>query len=113
MDDKSVYLADDQDNVHALDREGGASRWKQDKLLRRKLTAPVVVDGKVVVGDSLATLEVRINPTLAQGCAGYGFGLAGAENLQPLQAVELRRAENWQRRQPQVIGSDRPGAGHV
>ncbi|MBL0141472.1 MAG: outer membrane protein assembly factor BamB [Betaproteobacteria bacterium] len=58
FDDKSVYLSDDQDNVQALDREGGASRWKQDKLLRRKLTAPVVVDGKVVVGDSLGFLHV-------------------------------------------------------
>jgi outer membrane protein assembly factor BamB len=58
IDDKSVYLTDDQDNVHALDREGGASRWKQVKLLRRKVTAPVAVDGKVVVGDSLGYLHV-------------------------------------------------------
>jgi outer membrane protein assembly factor BamB len=58
IDDKSVYLVDDQDNVHALDRENGASRWKQDKLLRRRLIAPVVVGGKVVVGDSLGFLHV-------------------------------------------------------
>ena len=58
LDDKSVYIVDDRDNVHALDRESGASRWKQDKLLRRKLTVPVVVDGKVVVGDSLGYLHV-------------------------------------------------------
>ncbi len=58
LDDKSAYLADDQDNVHALDRDTGASRWRQDKLLRRSLTAPVVVDGKVVVGDSLGYLHV-------------------------------------------------------
>jgi outer membrane protein assembly factor BamB len=58
MDDKSVYLADDQDNVHALDRESGASRWKQDKLQRRKLTTPVAVDGKVVVGDAQGYLHV-------------------------------------------------------
>jgi len=58
LDDKSAYLADDQDNVHALDRDTGASRWRQDKLLRRRLTAPVVVDGKVVVGDSLGYLHV-------------------------------------------------------
>jgi outer membrane protein assembly factor BamB len=44
--------------VHALDRDSGASRWKQDKLLRRKLTTPVAVDGKVVVGDSLGYLHV-------------------------------------------------------
>jgi len=58
LDDKSVYVTDDQDNVHALDRDTGASRWKQDKLLRRRVTAPVVVDGKVVVGDSLGYLHV-------------------------------------------------------
>lgn len=58
LDDKSVYVSDDQDNVHALDRDSGASRWKQDKLQRRRLTLPVVVDGKVVVGDSLGYLHV-------------------------------------------------------
>ena len=58
MDDRNLYLSDDQDNVQALDRDSGASRWKQDKLLRRKLTLPVVVDGKVVVGDSLGFLHV-------------------------------------------------------
>jgi len=58
IDDKSVYVTDDQDIVHGLDREGGASRWKQDKLQRRRLTVPVVVEGKVVVGDSLGYLHV-------------------------------------------------------
>jgi outer membrane protein assembly factor BamB len=58
LDGKNAYLSDDQDNVHALDRDSGASRWKQDKLLRRKLTTPVAVDGKVVVGDSLGYLHV-------------------------------------------------------
>jgi outer membrane protein assembly factor BamB len=58
VDDRNVYLSDDQDNVHALDRDAGASRWKQDKLARRRLTAPVAVDGKVVVGDSLGYLHV-------------------------------------------------------
>jgi outer membrane protein assembly factor BamB len=58
IDDKGVYLTDDQDNVQALDRESGASRWKQDKLLRRGVTGPVVVDGKVLVGDALGFLHV-------------------------------------------------------
>ncbi len=58
VDDKAVYATDDQDTVHALDRDSGASRWKQDKLLRRGLTGPVAVDGKVVVGDSLGFLHV-------------------------------------------------------
>jgi outer membrane protein assembly factor BamB len=57
-DDRGIYVTDDQDNVHALAREGGASRWKQDKLLRRRLGAPAVVDGKVLVGDSLGFVHV-------------------------------------------------------
>jgi outer membrane protein assembly factor BamB len=58
MDDKNLYFSDAQDNVQALDKEGGASRWKQDKLQRRRLTAPVVVEGKVVVGDFEGYLHV-------------------------------------------------------
>jgi outer membrane protein assembly factor BamB len=58
LDDRSVYISDDQDNVHALDREGGASRWKQDKLLRRRLTAPVASGGRVVVGDAFGYLHI-------------------------------------------------------
>lgn len=54
----NLYLTDDKDNVHSLDKATGASRWKQDKLLRRKLTAPVGFEGKVVVGDSLGYLHV-------------------------------------------------------
>ncbi len=58
LDEKNVYLSDDADSVHALDKNTGASRWKQDKLLRRKLTVPVVSNGKVIVGDSLGYLHV-------------------------------------------------------
>jgi outer membrane protein assembly factor BamB len=58
LEGPSVYLTDDKDNVHALDKATGASRWKQDKFLRRKLTSPVPFEGKVVVGDSLGYLHV-------------------------------------------------------
>jgi outer membrane protein assembly factor BamB len=50
-DAKNVYLNDDASNVYALDKNAGASVWKQAKLLHRRLTSPVVFDGKVVVGD--------------------------------------------------------------
>jgi NADH-quinone oxidoreductase subunit G len=67
-----------------------------------------VSDGDgVVVGDGMATLEVRINNTVVQGCAGYSCGLAGAENLLPLEQVSLHKAQDWQRRSPELIGSDR------
>jgi outer membrane protein assembly factor BamB len=57
-DARYVYVVDDKDNVHALDKSTGASVWKQDKLLHRKLTAPMVVAGAVVVGDSFGYLHV-------------------------------------------------------
>jgi NADH-quinone oxidoreductase subunit G len=67
------------------------------------------------VGDGLATLEVRVNDSVAQGCAGYSAGLAGTDNLVPLAAVVLSRAEGWRRR-PQLIARERStghGGGHV
>jgi NADH-quinone oxidoreductase subunit G len=70
----------------------------------------------IAVGDSGATLEVRINDSLAESCAGYGHGLAGAEDIQALAWVTLAKADNWQRRRPQLIGSDsggKTGGGHV
>ena len=69
----------------------------------------------VEVGDQLATLELRVNDSMAAGCAGYGAGLAGTGNLRALARVSLRRAETWQRR-PGLIASDRgagPGSSHV
>ncbi len=72
------------------------------------------IDGDgIEVGDGLATLELRVNRTMAMGCAGYGSGCSGTGNLTPLASVSLRRAHGWQRR-PQLIGSDRgDGQGGV
>jgi outer membrane protein assembly factor BamB len=36
----------------------GTSVWKQDKLKFRRLTAPVILDGRVVVGDFEGYLHV-------------------------------------------------------
>ena len=70
-----------------------------------------VTDGDGLhVGDGLATLEVRVNDSIATGCAGFGAGLAGTDNLPALVTVSLSRAEGWQRR-PQLIARD--GGGHV
>jgi outer membrane protein assembly factor BamB len=57
-DEKNLYLVDDTGAVHALDKKSGASVWKQAKLLYRDLTAPVVFDGKVVVGDLQGYIHV-------------------------------------------------------
>ena len=57
-DGKSVYLVDDAGAVHALDKKTGASVWKQDKLLHRRVTAPVAIGGHVIVGDGFGFLHV-------------------------------------------------------
>jgi outer membrane protein assembly factor BamB len=57
-DGKNIYVVDDTGAVHALDKAQGASVWKQDKLRYRRLTAPVVVDLRIVVGDLEGYLHV-------------------------------------------------------
>ncbi|MFK5915459.1 MAG: outer membrane protein assembly factor BamB [Woeseiaceae bacterium] len=46
-----VYVSDAMGQVWALNRYNGSTLWRQDKLLRRKLTAPNIYHGHVVVGD--------------------------------------------------------------
>ena len=57
-DARYLYVVDDSGAVHALDKTSGASVWKQDKLLYRKLTSPVLHDGLLVVGDGYGFLHV-------------------------------------------------------
>jgi outer membrane protein assembly factor BamB len=57
-DGKAIYLVDDAGAIHALDKKTGASVWKQDKLLYRRVTAPVALGGYVIVGDGFGFLHV-------------------------------------------------------
>jgi outer membrane protein assembly factor BamB len=50
-DERNIYVVDDTSQVHALAKEAGASLWKQDKLRFRKLTAPLLFDRTIWVGD--------------------------------------------------------------
>jgi outer membrane protein assembly factor BamB len=51
LDARYLFASDDKDAVHALDRAGGTSVWKQDRLFLRRLTAPLAVGRDVAVGD--------------------------------------------------------------
>jgi len=51
VDSRAVYYTDSESKVWALDKSSGASLWKQDALLHRKLSAPVVLNNQVVVAD--------------------------------------------------------------
>lgn len=50
-DDRYFYFVDDASGVQAIDRETGASVWKQDVLAHRGLGQPTVVGRFLVVGD--------------------------------------------------------------
>lgn len=49
--DHDLYISDDVDNVWALQADSGDTLWRQASLLRRKITAPVIVGDQILVGD--------------------------------------------------------------
>jgi len=51
VDDRQVYVTDENSQVWALERDSGRSMWKQDKLLHRNLTGPVRIGDYLAVGD--------------------------------------------------------------
>lgn len=52
IDSRHLYVTDDKGAVHALDMASGASLWKQDKLLHRRVTSPLPFRGMVAVADA-------------------------------------------------------------
>ena len=51
IDNRYVYVTDDKGAVHALDRNSGASVWKQDKLVQRGVSRPLALGSHVLVAD--------------------------------------------------------------
>lgn len=51
VDAYRVYITDAIGQVWALNRYNGSTLWRQDKLLRRKLTAPQVQESYLIVAD--------------------------------------------------------------
>lgn len=51
IDDNAVYLSSDSSDLWAIDRRTGSAFWKQEALHARRLTAPAIVDDKLVVAD--------------------------------------------------------------
>lgn len=51
MDGRYLFITDDKGVVYGLDRQSGSSLWKQDKLKGRRLSAPTIRRGLVVVAD--------------------------------------------------------------
>ena len=53
----SLFMADDRDHLWALDKDNGATLWKQEKLQARQLTRPTVSGDAIVVGDTAGYLH--------------------------------------------------------
>ncbi len=53
-----LFSSDANDHIWALDRNNGATLWKQDKLKARKITRPTAFDDYLVVGDFEGYLHV-------------------------------------------------------
>jgi outer membrane protein assembly factor BamB len=51
LDARYVFVSDEKGAVQALDRAGGATIWKQDRLFLRRLSAPLALGDVVAVGD--------------------------------------------------------------
>lgn len=51
IDARQLFIGDDEGQVWALDLRTGATLWRQTKLMRRKISAPVIHDGYVVLAD--------------------------------------------------------------
>ncbi len=51
IDEKNLYVTDDKDAITAYDKEAGRAGWRQDKLARRKVTAPLALGTMIAVAD--------------------------------------------------------------
>ena len=51
VDSQQLFVVDQNDNVRAVSKNGGAILWTQAGLLHRQLTDPVIYENYIVVGD--------------------------------------------------------------
>jgi hypothetical protein len=55
------------------------------------------------------SLEVRLLSRVAKNCVGFSAGFEETLSLQQGDLVSLKKDDNWQRLNPQMIASDRGG----
>ncbi|WMY96670.1 MAG: outer membrane protein assembly factor BamB [Arsenophonus sp.] len=56
IDDKTIYLVDQNDSVFAIRKSDGVILWVQNSLLYRNLTAPSIYGNFLVIGDGAGYL---------------------------------------------------------
>ena len=68
-DTTNLYMVDRHDTIWAIDRSNGMIKWKNITLKARGVTAPVLMDAWLVVGDhtgNLHILDVQTGNVLAR-----------------------------------------------
>ena len=56
-DARFAYVSDDRSSVIGLALDTGSSIWKQDRLLNRRISAPLSIGRAVIVGDYQGVLH--------------------------------------------------------
>ncbi len=56
-DQSRIFVVTDKDTIAAVDLRSGTQLWSNDQLSYRQLTAPVLINGYLVVGDSQGYLH--------------------------------------------------------
>ena len=93
MDQRYVYVTDDEDAVIAYAKDTGRGIWRQDKLARRTLTAPLSLGAWVVVGDAEGYVHVLSaeDGSFAARAKADGGVLASPVDIGPGVAVQTSR----------------------
>ena len=50
-DEDALYISGDMSHLWSIDRRTGSAFWKQEDLHARKITAPQMIDNKIVLAD--------------------------------------------------------------
>jgi outer membrane protein assembly factor BamB len=58
VDAKYLYVTDTDGNVFALDKTSGATVWKQEKLVNRDPGTPLIIKGRILIGDKNGLVHV-------------------------------------------------------
>ncbi len=58
MDQENLYYVDSNDTVWALSKQTGQVKWQQTALQSRALTAPALIQGRLVVGDKTGLVHI-------------------------------------------------------
>ncbi len=84
VDSRYLFVTDEKSAVHALELASGASLWKQDALSLRRVTAPLLRRGLVVVADAQGVVHFL---NREDGAFAARVSTDGSPVVAPMQAL--------------------------